>query len=78
MIEVKLEDGLDWQQICPFLEKEIPNEPYPRANTASEFKELSGEFVLPNVQKAVVRLATTTLAPCVALGAWYYLRYVRK
>ena len=78
MIEIKLEDGLGWEQICPFLEKEIPNEPYPRANNAAEFKELTTSIIGPSARMAMLNMATTVVAPCVAVGAWYYLRYIRK
>lgn len=38
LLEIKLEDGLAWDEICPFLGDEVPDVPYPRANDPQEFK----------------------------------------
>ncbi|KAF3933286.1 hypothetical protein ABW20_dc0102069 [Dactylellina cionopaga] len=38
----RLEDGVGWEQICPFLGHKIPGTPYPKTNTAAEFQSLIG------------------------------------
>ncbi|TPX14600.1 uncharacterized protein E0L32_005292 [Thyridium curvatum] len=78
LLEVKLEDGLGWEQICPFLGKEIPNEPYPRTNSRDEFKELHAGVIKPHMQAAMAKLVTTIIVPLAAAGAWYYMRYVKN
>lgn len=35
-----MELGSGWEGLCKFLDKDIPNEPYPRTNSTKEFKEL--------------------------------------
>lgn len=78
LIEIKLEDGLGWEQICEFLGKDIPNEPYPRINNATEFKELTNGFIIPNIRDAMVKLVTVVGVPCIAFGMWYYTRHLRQ
>ncbi|KAG6139275.1 hypothetical protein E4U28_003901 [Claviceps purpurea] len=36
----RLEDGLSWEQICPFLGIPIPDEPFPDANVQENFKNV--------------------------------------
>ena len=78
LLEVKLEDGLGWEQICPFLGKEIPEKPYPRTNAREEFQKLYGSVIGPRIQAAMKRLAATILVPSIAVGVWYYLRYTKR
>ncbi|KAH8900726.1 hypothetical protein GQ53DRAFT_835650 [Thozetella sp. PMI_491] len=78
LLEVKLEDGLGWEQLCPFLGKDIPDEPYPRTNAREEFQELYASVIGPHFRSAFAKLATTILVPSIAVGAWYYLRYTKR
>ncbi|SPO01962.1 uncharacterized protein DNG_04635 [Cephalotrichum gorgonifer] len=70
LLVVKLEDGLGWEQICPFLGHEIPDEPYPRANNPKEFLEIVPRIIRSHWRKTLATYATV-LAPVVAAGVWY-------
>ncbi|KAF7560192.1 hypothetical protein G7046_g3953 [Stylonectria norvegica] len=79
LLEVKLEDGLGFAQICPFLGKDVPEEPYPRTNAREEFQELYSSVIGPHIKRAIARLITTSIfVPSIAIGAWYYIRHIKK
>lgn len=68
---VKLEDGLGWEQICPFLDKPIPDEPYPKPNDKENFEALVGSVMHPWIVSAWLRfgaLAAPTLGVVGYLG----------
>ncbi|KAI1334585.1 P-loop containing nucleoside triphosphate hydrolase protein [Xylariaceae sp. FL0016] len=71
LLVVKLEDGLGWEQICPFLGVDIPDTPYPRQNDPNDFKNNVMKFFEPGKRKAMGFVAGTFAA--VALGLWYML-----
>ncbi|KAL4898226.1 hypothetical protein BDV59DRAFT_1628 [Aspergillus ambiguus] len=77
LLVVSLEDGLGWEQICPFLEKPIPNEPYPRANVQERFEEIVGEFLRPRVTAAMLRLSALVVPP-VAIAGYLGWRHFRR
>lgn len=70
LLVVRLEDGLGWEQICPFLGHEVPaNTRYPRGNDPKEFVRMRNAWIV----KSVVPLLATTAAiaaPVIALS-WY-------
>jgi len=70
LLEVKLEDGLGWEQICPFIGEDIPDQPYPRANDPKEFERLIGEILKPAWRRTLVKYATV-LIPVVGGAIWY-------
>jgi hypothetical protein len=70
---VKLEDGLGWEQICPFLGHKIPAEPYPRGNDPNEFGKLVEGFMMRNWVKAFTAYAAVLL-PVIGLWAWSVTR----
>ncbi|KAI1484878.1 hypothetical protein F5X96DRAFT_683262 [Biscogniauxia mediterranea] len=45
LLVVRLEDGLGWEEICPFLGHEIPETRYPRGNDPKEFGKLLRGYV---------------------------------
>ena len=53
LLEFPLTEGAGWQELCPFLEKVIPDEPFPRLNTVAIRQE--AEKLTP--KKAYWRLA---------------------
>lgn len=77
LLEVKLEDGLGWEQICPFLGKDIPDVSYPRVNDTEAFGEIVISLVKPAATAAMARLVGLVAVPAVSMGAWYYLRYIK-
>lgn len=75
LLVVKLEDGLGWEQICPFLGEDIPDVPYPRANDPKEFKRTVQGIMGAHWRRTFATYAAV-LAPVVGVGVWY-LRKVR-
>ncbi|KAI5925159.1 P-loop containing nucleoside triphosphate hydrolase protein [Camillea tinctor] len=49
LLVVKLEDGLGWEEICPFLGHEAPETRYPRGNDPKEFGKLLRGYVAKGV-----------------------------
>lgn len=70
---IRLEEGLDWETICPYLGVPIPKEPYPDRNEPEKFAALVGEKLAPKVRNAFLRLAATIVTPVVA--GWAVWRY---
>lgn len=73
LLTVKLEDGLGWEQICPFLGEDIPDEPYPRANDPKEFKRTVQGIMGAHWRRTFATYAAV-LAPVVGVGVWYLRR----
>ncbi|KAK7985205.1 hypothetical protein PG996_005554 [Apiospora saccharicola] len=71
---IKLEEGLDWDYICPFLGREVPCEAYPRGNDRGEFKQIMSGFVAPGIKKAILGVSAVVV-PLVGVGAWVLVKY---
>lgn len=71
---IMLEDGLDWDKICPFLGVPVPEEEYPGRNEPEKFQALLQRFLQPRVVSAAVRLASVTI-PAVGVLAWAFVKY---
>ncbi|KAJ9614018.1 hypothetical protein H2200_002154 [Cladophialophora chaetospira] len=73
MLVVKLEDGLGWEQICPFLGKEVPKGvAYPRG---VEQEELKNEWLKPRLIEATVKLVlTVALVTAAGVGLWKWIK----
>ncbi|KAF4178952.1 hypothetical protein CNMCM8927_002002 [Aspergillus lentulus] len=56
LLVVKLEDGLGWEQICPFLDVPIPEEKYPRGNDVDNFKAMAEGYFKERTRAAMLRL----------------------
>ena len=68
LLVTKVEDGFDWQTICDFLGKDVPDEPYPRGNSIAEFREMIKADVLEsNLAPARARLVGLLAAVPVVL-----------
>ena len=39
LLVLDLRDGITWEKICPFLDKPIPESPYPHVNTTESLKD---------------------------------------
>ncbi|KAK7962527.1 uncharacterized protein PG986_003352 [Apiospora aurea] len=72
---IKLEEGLDWESICPFLGCEVPSEPYPRGNDRGEFTQMMGAYMAPGINKAVMGVSAVVV-PLIGLGAWALVRQI--
>ncbi|KAH6603821.1 hypothetical protein Trco_007267 [Trichoderma cornu-damae] len=70
-----LEGGFGWEQICPFLDKDIPKTPYPIGNAPAEFKALLDTFISPRVRNSVLKAIGTVLVPVVGIGMWAYMKH---
>ncbi|KAK8016162.1 hypothetical protein PG993_014351 [Apiospora rasikravindrae] len=71
---IKLEEGLDWESICPFLGCEVPSESYPRGNDRVEFKQIMGAYMAPGINKAIMGVSAVVV-PLIGLGAWALVKY---
>lgn len=74
MCVIKLEDGLDWDKICPFLGVPVPDAEYPARNEPEKFQALVQEFLKPKVISAAIKLASVTV-PAVGVFAWAVMKY---
>jgi hypothetical protein len=66
---VRLEDGLGWEQICPFLGHKIPEVRYPRGNDPKEFSKEIEKYL----RQGLLPLAATAAAvvvPLMAIASW--------
>ncbi|PWY95406.1 hypothetical protein BO94DRAFT_508678 [Aspergillus sclerotioniger CBS 115572] len=76
LLVVRLEDGLGWDQICPFLDVEIPEQKYPRGNEPDTFHKIVEKYVEPRVKAAMVNLGTT-VAAIAGIGGYLAWKYYR-
>ncbi|KAL6902471.1 hypothetical protein GGI43DRAFT_340740 [Trichoderma evansii] len=74
LLACTLEGGFGWEQICPFLEKDIPKTPYPRGNAPAEFGELVKTHIAPHIKNSVFKLLGTVLVPVISIGLWSYMK----
>ncbi|KAL4890256.1 P-loop containing nucleoside triphosphate hydrolase protein [Aspergillus ambiguus] len=79
LLVVKLEEGLGWEQICPFLELPIPEQKYPRGNDPETFQKIVEDWLQPRVKAALLNLGGIVTATAGIAGylGWRYLRYVK-
>ncbi|GAW27043.1 putative NAD dependent epimerase protein [Rosellinia necatrix] len=78
LLVAKLEDGFGWEQICPFLGHPIPETRYPRGNAPEEFKKMGDELLGPRILRAGIMALSTALVPVLGVGAWYYVRAIKR
>ena len=73
---IKLEDGLGWEQICPFLDVPIPDEPYPAPNDQDMFKTIVRNFMHPGFVAAWLKLGALVAPSLGVMGflGWRFLR----
>lgn len=74
MLHVHLEDGLGWEQICPFLGVPIPKEDYPDRNQPEKFQAIAQRFLQPHVNAAITRFAFVAVPSLGVLG-WVTMKY---
>ncbi|TDZ61741.1 hypothetical protein CTRI78_v004164 [Colletotrichum trifolii] len=73
LLVLNLEKGFGWEEICAFLDKPVPGEPYPRINAMADF-HVAAEMVLSPAVKKTVRIFTSTAVAVAAIGFWYWQR----
>lgn len=66
---LSLEDGIGWDEICEFLDKPIPKEPYPRLNTLCEISDAAAATIEPLTRWTWIGIASTAAA-IVGISAW--------
>ncbi|KAJ2904753.1 hypothetical protein MKZ38_007261 [Zalerion maritima] len=68
---IRLEDGLGWEQICPYLEKDIPKDtPYPRGT--DHIAQL-GALIGPIINGAIMKMAAVVV-PAVGVAGWLLVK----
>ncbi|KAF2140472.1 uncharacterized protein K452DRAFT_351759 [Aplosporella prunicola CBS 121167] len=72
LLVLKLEDGFTWEKLCTFLDKPIPDQPYPRGHGAEAFNKLLQQMGQDALMRAVKRWLVY-LTPVIAFGALYYM-----
>jgi len=72
---IRLEDGLGWDDICPFLGVPVPDVDYPGRNEPEKFQGLVEAFIKPLITAAVLRLSVVAV-PTVAVVGWMIAKYI--
>ncbi|OKO90892.1 hypothetical protein PENSUB_13193 [Penicillium subrubescens] len=71
---ITLENGVDWEDICPFLGLPIPDEKYPIPNDPENFKKIVDGFMKPRMRAAMINLSAVAL-PTLAVIGWGAFKY---
>lgn len=74
LLVLDLEKGFGWDEICPFLECEVPESPYPQSNTMAEFHAAAEMVIRPAKRRTVVILSSTAVATVAAVAFWIWKR----
>ncbi|PWY84009.1 hypothetical protein BO83DRAFT_374403 [Aspergillus eucalypticola CBS 122712] len=76
LLVVRLEDGLGWEEICPFLDVPTPEEKYPRGNEPDKFHKIIEDYLEPKLKAAMINLGTfvVTVAGIGGYVGWRYYR----
>ncbi|RLL97443.1 hypothetical protein CFD26_107077 [Aspergillus turcosus] len=77
LLVVKLEDGLGWEQICPFLGVPIPEEKYPRGNEVDNFQGMADDYFKKRTRAAMFNLGAL-LVPVLAVSGYLGWKYFGK
>ncbi|KAH9907026.1 hypothetical protein F4778DRAFT_724415 [Xylariomycetidae sp. FL2044] len=70
LLDIKLEDGLGWEQICPFLGHRIPDVPYPRGNDPQEFKKTANGILARGILSVLTSMIVLVV-PVIGVWSWY-------
>ncbi|KAJ5811448.1 hypothetical protein N7474_007749, partial [Penicillium riverlandense] len=73
LCHIWLEEGLGWEQICPFLDVPIPDQEYPDRNEPARFQALAQGVVKPMLTRALIRFATICI-PAVGVLGWVIMK----
>lgn len=69
LLVVRLENGLGWEEICPFLGHKMPSIPYPRGNNPQDFVKMMQVWLLKGTLPTLATAAA--LAALVIALCWY-------
>jgi hypothetical protein len=75
VLVVRLQD-LDWEPLCKFLDKPVPDEPFPRMNDGAAAEKVARTIFAGLILRWIVILATTAAVPYSAY--WASRFYLRK
>jgi hypothetical protein len=73
LLVVSLEEGLGWEQICPWLGVEIPVTPYPRGNDAFQFQAQARKDMVAQIVRTRKNIVKYFVAPSLTVGVFAYL-----
>jgi sulfotransferase family protein len=73
---LRLEDGMDWDKICPFLVVPVPDAEWPSKHEADEFSKGVDSSTSPMLRNAMSRMIITAsvIVGVVAFGSWNFRR----
>ncbi|EHK18479.1 uncharacterized protein TRIVIDRAFT_47553 [Trichoderma virens Gv29-8] len=74
LLACTLEGGFGWEQICPFLDKEIPKTRYPKGNAPAEFQALLKTVIGPHIRSSIFKVLGTAMVPVVGIAMLAYMR----
>lgn len=74
LLYFRLEDGLGWEQICPFLEIPVPDQPFPRPNDTENFKKEVSNWMNPRIQNAMLKMGALVV-PVIGSLAYFGIKY---
>lgn len=69
LLVIKLEEGLGWDKLCPFLGHDIPDVPYPRVNEAAEFQVMVMKDMIASWKKTALKVGSF-LVPLIGASIW--------
>ncbi|KAF7545360.1 hypothetical protein G7Z17_g9222 [Cylindrodendrum hubeiense] len=71
LLVVRLEDGLSWDPICPFLGKPVPDVPYPRENDPKQYMKTTYDHIYRGVATSAIK-TLPVLIPVLGVLIWYF------
>ncbi|KAI9924688.1 hypothetical protein MW887_006540 [Aspergillus wentii] len=74
---IRLEDGIDWETICPFLGVPVPQVAYPGRNEPEKFQAMVQEALQPKVTAAMMRMGAVVV-PVLGILGWASKSYFWK
>ncbi|CAG8253674.1 unnamed protein product [Penicillium salamii] len=74
LCHIRLEDGLGWENICPFLGLPVPEQAYPDRNEPGKMQQLTQEMFKPMLVTAVIKLSAFVV-PAVGITWWATINY---
>jgi hypothetical protein len=60
-----------WEPLCRFLDKPVPNDPFPRGNDRAQVAKIGSRIMLKLAIRWVVVLTTVTTIPYIAYRTYY-------
>ena len=67
-------DSLDWETICQFLDKPIPEGEFPGRNEPEKFQQMLEGFLQPIVKTAAIRFGVFAVSALAVVG-WASMKY---